>query len=317
MSGMQVLRDLLEFKSDRSLIPIGRVEPASSIVKRFCTGGMSLGAISRETHEAITIAVNGLGGKHNLGEGGQLPGKKVSAYIARLRNSKPGVSLISPPPHHDIYSIKDLAQLIFDLHQVNPKDKVSIKLEAEAGIGTVASRVTKGNADIIQISGHDGGTGASPVSSIKHAGGPWDPGVTETHQTLIQNGLRERVILRVDGGFKSGFDVLIASIMGADEYGFGSIAMIVTGCVMARICHTNNCPVGVSSQREELRARFPGMPGDLVNNFLHVAEEVIYIPMFNTINENFFQDAPTLVFEVSWNPSIFELMKSYMSVPPT
>ncbi|GMY19377.1 ferredoxin-dependent glutamate synthase, chloroplastic [Fagus crenata] len=342
---VNVLRDLLEFKSDRAPIPVGKVEPAVSIVLRFCTGGMSLGAISRETHEAIAIAMNRLGGKSNSGEGGedpirwrpltdvvdgysptlphlkglqngdtatssikqvasgrfgvtptflvnadqleikiaqgakpgeggQLPGKKVSAYIARLRNSKPGVPLISPPPHHDIYSIEDLAQLIFDLHQVNPKAKVSVKLVAEAGIGTVASGVAKGNADVIQISGHDGGTGASPISSIKHAGGPWELGLTETHQTLIENGLRERVILRVDGGFKSGVDVLTAAAMGADEYGFGSVAMIATGCVMARICHTNNCPVGVASQREELRARFPGVPGDLVNFFLYVAEEV-------------------------------------------
>ncbi|XP_014489740.1 ferredoxin-dependent glutamate synthase, chloroplastic isoform X2 [Vigna radiata var. radiata] len=342
---VNVLRDLLEFKSDRAAIPVGKVEPASSIVQRFCTGGMSLGAISRETHEAIAIAMNRLGGKSNSGEGGedpvrwkpltdvvdgysptlphlkglqngdtatsaikqvasgrfgvtptflanadqleikiaqgakpgeggQLPGKKVSMYIARLRNSKPGVPLISPPPHHDIYSIEDLAQLIFDLHQVNPKAKVSVKLVAEAGIGTVASGVAKGNADIIQISGHDGGTGASPISSIKHAGGPWELGLTESHQTLIENGLRERVILRVDGGFRSGVDVLMAAIMGADEYGFGSVAMIATGCVMARICHTNNCPVGVASQREELRARFPGVPGDLVNYFLYVAEEV-------------------------------------------
>ncbi|KAK1428911.1 hypothetical protein QVD17_17751 [Tagetes erecta] len=342
---INVIRDLFEFKSDRAPIPVGKVESAASIVERFCTGGMSLGAISRETHEAIAIAMNRIGGKSNSGEGGedpirwtplsdvvdgysptlphlkglqngdtatsaikqvasgrfgvtptflvnadqieikiaqgakpgeggQLPGKKVSAYIARLRNSKPGVPLISPPPHHDIYSIEDLAQLIFDLHQINPKAKVSVKLVAEAGIGTVASGVAKGNADIIQISGHDGGTGASPISSIKHAGGPWELGLTETHQTLITNGLRERVILRVDGGFKSGFDVLMAAAMGADEYGFGSIAMIATGCVMARICHTNNCPVGVASQREELRARFPGVPGDLVNYFLYVAEEV-------------------------------------------
>uniref|UniRef100_A0A7N0THN9 glutamate synthase (ferredoxin) n=1 Tax=Kalanchoe fedtschenkoi TaxID=63787 RepID=A0A7N0THN9_KALFE len=342
---VNVLRDLLEFRSDRAPIPVGRVEPASAIVERFCTGGMSLGAISRETHEAIAIAMNRIGGKSNSGEGGedpirwkpltdvidgysptlphlkglqngdlatsaikqvasgrfgvtptflvnadqleikiaqgakpgeggQLPGKKVSAYIATLRNSKPGVPLISPPPHHDIYSIEDLAQLIYDLHQVNPNAKVSVKLVAEAGIGTVASGVAKGNADIIQISGHDGGTGASPVSSIKHAGGPWELGLTESHQTLISNGLRERVLLRVDGGFKSGVDVLMAAIMGADEYGFGSVAMIATGCVMARICHTNNCPVGVASQREELRARFPGVPGDLVNFFLYVAEEV-------------------------------------------
>ncbi|KAL5720219.1 glutamate synthase (ferredoxin) [Ranunculus cassubicifolius] len=342
---VNVLRDLVEFKSDRPSIPVGKVESAVSIVQRFCTGGMSLGAISRETHEAIAIAMNRIGGKSNSGEGGedpirwspltdvfdgysstlphlkglqngdtatsaikqvasgrfgvtptflanadqieikiaqgakpgeggQLPGKKVSAYIARLRNSKPGVPLISPPPHHDIYSIEDLAQLIYDLHQVNPRAKVSVKLVAEAGIGTVASGVAKGNADVIQISGHDGGTGASPISSIKHAGGPWELGLAETHQTLIQNGLRERVILRVDGGFKSGVDVLMAAAMGADEYGFGTVAMIATGCVMARICHTNNCPVGVASQREELRARFPGVPGDLVNFFLYVAEEV-------------------------------------------
>ncbi|XP_057548960.1 ferredoxin-dependent glutamate synthase, chloroplastic-like isoform X1 [Amaranthus tricolor] len=342
---VSVLRDLLEFTSDRAPIPVGKVEPATCIVKRFCTGGMSLGAISRETHEAIAIAMNRLGGKSNSGEGGedpirwrplsdvvdgysptlphlkglqngdtatsaikqvasgrfgvtptflvnadqleikiaqgakpgeggQLPGKKVSAYIALLRNSKPGVPLISPPPHHDIYSIEDLAQLIYDLHQINPKAKVSVKLVAEAGIGTVASGVAKGNADIIQVSGHDGGTGASPISSIKHAGGPWELGLTETHQTLIANGLRERVILRVDGGLKSGVDVMMATAMGADEYGFGSLAMIATGCVMARICHTNNCPVGVASQREELRARFPGVPGDLVNYFLYVAEEV-------------------------------------------
>lgn len=343
---VNVLRDLLEMKSDREPIPLEKVEPASAIVERFCTGGMSLGAISRETHEAIAVAMNRIGGKSNSGEGGedpvrwrhlddvgddgrsptfphlkglqngdtatsaikqvasgrfgvtptflanaeqveikiaqgakpgeggQLPGKKVSPYIAQLRNSKAGVPLISPPPHHDIYSIEDLAQLIYDLHQVNPRAKVSVKLVAEAGIGTVASGVAKANADVIQISGHDGGTGASPISSIKHAGGPWEMGLTETHQTLLANGLRERVVLRVDGGFKSGADVMIAAAMGADEFGFGSIAMIATGCIMARICHTNNCPVGVASQREELRARFPGVPGDLVNYFLFVAEEV-------------------------------------------
>ncbi|CAI0379139.1 unnamed protein product [Linum tenue] len=193
------------------------------------------------------------------GEGGQLPGQKVSAYIARLRNSKPGVPLISPPPHHDIYSIEDLAQLIFDLHQVNPRAKVSVKLVL-AQLLLVLQRLM-----LILF---------SPISSIKHAGGPWELGLTETHQTLINNGLRERVILRVDGGFKSGFDVMMAAAMGADEYGFGSVAMIATGCVMARICHTNNCPVGVASQREELRARFPGVPADLVNYFLYVAEEV-------------------------------------------
>mmetsp|Transcript_13331 Transcript_13331/g.42296 ORF Transcript_13331/g.42296 Transcript_13331/m.42296 type:complete len:1633 (+) Transcript_13331:103-5001(+) len=340
------LRDGLEIISDRKPISIDEVEPAADIMKRFCTGGMSLGAISRETHETIAIAMNRIGGKSNSGEGGedpirfeklsdvaedgvsptvpylkglengdiafskikqvasgrfgvtpnflmnaeqleikvaqgakpgeggQLPGKKVSPYIAGLRRSKAGVPLISPPPHHDIYSIEDLAQLIFDLHQINPEAKVSVKLVAEIGIGTIASGVAKANADVIQISGHDGGTGASPISSVKHAGGPWEMGLVETHQTLLANGLRERVILRVDGGFKSGFDVLMSALMGGDEYGFGTVAMIATGCIMARVCHTNNCPVGVASQREELRARFPGVPGDVVNYFHYVTEEV-------------------------------------------
>lgn len=340
------LRDCLDIASDRKPIPIEEVEPVAAIVSRFCTGGMSLGAISRETHEAIAIAMNRIGGRSNSGEGGedvqryspimdvdesgnsetfphlrklkkgdtgsskikqvasgrfgvtphflmnadqveikiaqgakpgeggQLPGKKVSPYIASLRRSKAGVPLISPPPHHDIYSIEDLAQLIYDLHMINPDAKVSVKLVGQAGIGTVASGVAKANADIIQVSGHDGGTGASPISSIKHAGGPVEMGVTESHKTLLANGLRDRVVLRADGGFKSGLDVVQAALMGADEYGFGTVAMIATGCIMARICHTNNCPVGVASQREELRARFPGAPGDLVNFFLFVAEEV-------------------------------------------
>lgn len=339
------LRDLLDFQSDRSPIPLEEVESVSEIVKRFCTGGMSLGALSREAHEVLAIAMNRLGGKSNSGEGGedpvrykvlddvdaghspllphlkglrngdtassaikqvasgrfgvtpeylmnakqieikiaqgakpgeggQLPGKKVSAYIAMLRRSKPGVTLISPPPHHDIYSIEDLAQLIFDLHQINPKAQVSVKLVAEVGIGTVAAGVAKANADIIQISGHDGGTGASPLSSIKHAGGPWELGLTEVHRVLMENRLRDRVILRVDGGFKSGWDVMMGALMGGEEFGFGSIAMIAEGCIMARICHTNNCPVGVASQREDLRQRFPGMPEHVVNFFCYIAEEV-------------------------------------------
>jgi len=340
------LRDLLDFQSQRLPVPIQEVEPVTEIVKRFCTGGMSLGALSREAHEVLAIAMNRLGGKSNSGEGGedpvrykvlddvdsqghspvlphlkglrngdtassaikqvasgrfgvtpeylmnakqieikiaqgakpgeggQLPGKKVSSYIAMLRRSKPGVTLISPPPHHDIYSIEDLAQLIFDLHQINPKAQVSVKLVAEVGIGTVAAGVAKANADIIQISGHDGGTGASPLSSIKHAGGPWELGLTEVHRVLMENKLRNRVILRVDGGIKSGWDVLMGALMGAEEFGFGSIAMIAEGCIMARICHTNNCPVGVASQREDLRQRFPGMPEHVVNFFYFVAEEV-------------------------------------------
>lgn len=340
------LRDLLDFQSDRQSIPLEEVESISDIVKRFCTGGMSLGALSREAHETLAIAMNRIGGKSNSGEGGedpvrykilddvdasghsptlphlkglrngdratsaikqvasgrfgvtpeylasakqieikiaqgakpgeggQLPGPKVSPYIAMLRRSKPGVTLISPPPHHDIYSIEDLAQLIFDLHQINPKAQVSVKLVAEIGIGTIAAGVAKANADIIQISGHDGGTGASPLSSIKHAGSPWELGLSEVHRVLMDNSLRDRVILRVDGGLKSGWDVLIGALMGAEEFGFGSIAMIAEGCIMARICHTNNCPVGVASQKEELRERFKGMPEHVVNFFYFIAEEV-------------------------------------------
>lgn len=345
---VHVLRDMLELTPGvgKGPIPIEEVESAADIMARFCTGGMSLGAISRETHETIAIAMNRIGGKSNSGEGGedpvrwerladvdgegksatlphlkglkngdiatsrikqvasgrfgvtpeflvnaeqleikvaqgakpgeggQLPGKKVSPYIAGMRRSKPGVPLISPPPHHDIYSIEDLAQLIYDLHQVNKAAKVSVKLVAQAGIGTVASGVAKANADVIQISGHDGGTGASPISSIKHAGGPVEMGLAEVHQTLTTNGLRERVILRVDGGMRTGRDVLVSAALGGDEFGFGTVAMIATGCIMARVCHTNNCPVGVASQREELRARFPGVPEDLVNYFHFVAEEV-------------------------------------------
>ncbi len=340
------LRDLLDFQSDRKEISIEEVEPVSEIVKRFCTGGMSLGALSREAHETLAIAMNRFGGKSNSGEGGedpirfksldnvdetghsatlphlnglrngdtassaikqvasgrfgvtpqylmsgkqieikmaqgakpgeggQLPGRKVSEYIASLRRSKPGVTLISPPPHHDIYSIEDLAQLIFDLHQINPKAQVSVKLVSEIGIGTIAAGVAKANADIIQISGHDGGTGASPLSSIKHAGSPWELGLSEVHRVLMENSLRDRVILRVDGGLKSGWDVLMGAMMGAEEFGFGSIAMIAEGCIMARICHTNNCPVGVASQKEELRKRFPGTPEKVVNFFYFIAEEV-------------------------------------------
>ncbi|MBD2740682.1 glutamate synthase-related protein [Coleofasciculus sp. FACHB-1120] len=340
------LRDLLDLESDRPSIPLEEVEPVEEIFKRFATGGMSLGALSREAHETLAIAMNRIGGKSNSGEGGedpvrykvlddvdemghsqvlphlkglrngdtasssikqvasgrfgvtpeylmsakqieikiaqgakpgeggQLPGTKVSPYIAMLRRSKPGVTLISPPPHHDIYSIEDLAQLIFDLHQINPKAGVSVKLVAEVGIGTVAAGVAKANADVIQISGHDGGTGASPLSSIKHAGSPWELGLTEVHRVLMENSLRDRVILRVDGGFKSGWDVVIAALMGGEEYGFGSIAMIAEGCIMARICHTNNCPVGVASQQENLRKRFPGMPEHVVNFFYFAAEEV-------------------------------------------
>ena len=339
------LRDLLDLNSDRASIPLDQVESATDICKRFATGGMSLGALSREAHEILAIAMNRMGAKSNSGEGGeediryrpvhdvtdgvsatfphlkglrngdtassaikqiasgrfgvtpeylmsaqqieiklaqgakpgeggQLPGPKVSEYIAKLRGSKPGVTLISPPPHHDIYSIEDLAQLIYDLHQINPLARVSVKLVAEVGIGTIAAGVAKANADVIQISGHDGGTGASPLSSIKHAGSPWELGLTEVHRTLMNNQLRDRVLLRVDGGLKTGWDVIMAALMGAEEFGFGSIAMIAEGCIMARVCHTNSCPVGVATQREELRKRFTGIPEHVVNFFLFIAEEV-------------------------------------------
>ena len=340
------LRDLLELKPAPVQLPIEQVESLESICSRFCTGGMSLGALSREAHEVLAIAMNRIGGKSNSGEGGedparfgllsdvdgdghsptlpslnglrngdtacsaikqiasgrfgvtpeylrsgrqleikvaqgakpgeggQLPGPKVDPYIAWLRNSKAGVALISPPPHHDIYSIEDLAQLIHDLHQVHPAAKVSVKLVAEIGIGTIAAGVAKANADVIQISGHDGGTGASPLSSIKHAGSPWELGLTEVHRSLLENGLRDRVLLRADGGLKTGWDVIIAALLGAEEYGFGSVAMIAEGCIMARVCHTNNCPVGVATQKENLRKRFPGVPEHVVNFFLFVAEEV-------------------------------------------
>ncbi|MDP4683014.1 MAG: glutamate synthase large subunit [Cyanobium sp. MAG_255] len=340
------LRDLLELKPAPAPLPIEQVESVESICSRFCTGGMSLGALSREAHEVLAIAMNRIGGKSNSGEGGedparfgllrdvdgdghsstlpslnglrngdtacsaikqiasgrfgvtpeylrsgrqleikvaqgakpgeggQLPGPKVDPYIAWLRNSKAGVALISPPPHHDIYSIEDLAQLIHDLHQVHPAAKVSVKLVAEIGIGTIAAGVAKANADVIQISGHDGGTGASPLSSIKHAGSPWELGLTEVHRSLLENGLRDRVLLRADGGLKTGWDVIIAALLGAEEYGFGSVAMIAEGCIMARVCHTNNCPVGVATQKENLRKRFPGVPEHVVNFFLFVAEEV-------------------------------------------
>nr|YP_010335763.1 ferredoxin-dependent glutamate synthase [Chroothece richteriana]UNJ14169.1 ferredoxin-dependent glutamate synthase [Chroothece richteriana] len=355
------LRDLIDFISDKPPIPIEQVEPTNTILERFCTGGMSLGALSKETHETLAIAMNRIGGKSNSGEGGedpirfkilrdvnpstgksemfphlkglkngdtansaikqiasgrfgvtpeylvnckqleikiaqgakpgeggQLPGTKIDAYIASLRASKPGVTLISPPPHHDIYSIEDLAQLIFDLHQINPKAKVSVKLVAEIGIGTIAAGVAKGNADIIQVSGHEGGTGASPLSSIKHAGSPWELGLSEVQKVLLENKLRNLVTLRVDGGLRTGRDTILAALMGAEEFGFGTVAMIATGCIMARICHTNSCPVGVATQREDLRARFPGVPEALVNFFLFLAEEVREILAsagYNSLNE--------------------------------
>ncbi len=321
------LRDLLAFKPSKP-ISIEEVEPAEDIVRRFTTGSMSFGALSRETHETLAIAMNRLGAKSGSGEGGedsgrferqpngdlassalkqvasgrfgvtpqylasareleikmaqgskpgeggQIPGHKVTLEIAKIRHSIPGVPLISPPPHHDIYSIEDLAQLIYDLKQVNPRAKVAVKLVSEFLIGTIASGVAKGYADVIQISGHEGGTGASPLSSIKNAGTPWELGLAETQHRLVENELRDRVVLRVDGGMRSGRDIVIAAMLGAEEYGFGTTAMVATGCVMARQCHLNTCPVGVATQDPALRAKYPGTPEMVVHFMLGVANEV-------------------------------------------
>ena len=321
-------RDLLEPVDDRETVPLEEVEPATSIVQRFFTGAMSLGALSPEAHETLAMAMNSLGGSSNCGEGGedpvrfatrgtaedrnskakqvasgrfgvtpyylavadelqikiaqgakpgeggQLPGHKVSELIARLRHTQPGVTLISPPPHHDIYSIEDLAQLIYDLKQVNPFASVSVKLVASAGVGTVAAGVVKGLADAVQIAGSDGGTGASPLSSIKHAGLPWELGLAETQQALVRNGLRGRARLQVDGGFKTGRDVLVGALLGADEYGFGTAALVAEGCIMVRTCHRDTCPIGIASQRPQLREKFEGTPEMVATYLLLVAEEV-------------------------------------------
>ena len=321
------LRDLVAFKPSTP-IPIEEVEPAEDIVRRFTTGSMSFGALSRETHETLAIAMNRLGAKSGSGEGGesptrfkeqpngdlassaikqvasgrfgvtptylisakeleikmaqgskpgeggQIPGHKVTAEIASIRHSVPGVPLISPPPHHDIYSIEDLAQLIYDLKQANPQAKVAVKLVSEFLVGTIASGVAKGYADVIQVSGHEGGTGASPLSSIKNAGTPWELGLAETQRALVENELRDRVVLRADGGMRSGRDIVIAAMLGAEEYGFGTIAMVATGCVMARQCHLNTCPVGVATQDPALRAKYPGTPEMVINFMLGVANEV-------------------------------------------
>ncbi|MFP4357923.1 MAG: glutamate synthase large subunit [Puniceicoccaceae bacterium] len=324
----QSVRDLLKFRFVNKPISLEDVEPVEDIRRRFTTAGMSLGAISPETHETLALAMNSIGGKSNSGEGGedprrfrirpdgssansaikqvasgrfgvtaaylanareieikiaqgakpgeggQLPGHKVTELIAELRFSVPGVTLISPPPHHDIYSIEDLSQLIYDLKQVNPRAKVCVKLVASSGVGTIAAGVAKAYADVILIAGHDGGTGASPVSSIKNAGSAWEIGLAEAHQVLLMNDLRSRVVLRTDGGMKTGRDIVIASILGAEEYNFGTAALIATGCAMFRVCHKNTCPVGVATQREDLRKKFKGKPENLVNYFNAIAEDV-------------------------------------------
>ncbi len=338
------LRGLMSFKSGANggSIPIEEVEPASEIVKRFCTGAMSFGSISAEAHEGLAIALNRLGGKSNTGEGGEdparfnplpngdskrsaikqiasgrfgvtiwyltnadelqikvsqgakpgeggeLPGKKVDENIARIRHSTPGVGLISPPPHHDIYSIEDLAQLIHDLKNANRASRVSVKLVSEVGVGTIASGVTKAKADHIVIAGETGGTGASPLTSIKHAGLPWELGVAETHQTLVLNDLRSRVVLQTDGGLKTGRDVVIAALLGAEEMGFATAPLITMGCIMMRKCHLNTCPVGIATQNKELRKKFNGSPEYVVNYLFMVAEEARQIMAdlgFRTINE--------------------------------
>jgi len=317
------IRDLLKLAPASGPIPIEEVEPLSSILTRFDSAGMSLGALSPEAHEALAIAMNRLGARSNSGEGGedpvrygteknskikqvasgrfgvtpeylinaevlqikiaqgakpgeggQLPGHKVNDMIARLRFARPGVGLISPPPHHDIYSIEDLAQLIFDLKQVNPQALVSVKLVAEPGVGTVAAGVAKAYADLITISGYDGGTGASPLSSIKYAGTPWELGLAETHQTLRANELRHRVRLQTDGGLKTGLDVIKAAIIGAESFGFGTAPMVALGCKYLRICHLNNCATGVATQHNVLRSRFfIGLPEMVMNYFKFVARE--------------------------------------------
>jgi len=317
------LRGLLTFRFPDEGIPLDEVEPASEIVKRFSTGAMSLGSISREAHETLAIAMNRLGGRSNTGEGGedpvrfdderrskikqvasgrfgvnahylanadelqikmaqgakpgeggQLPGHKVDGYIAAVRMTTPGVGLISPPPHHDIYSIEDLKQLIYDLRCGNPDARVSVKLVAEVGVGTVAAGVAKAGADHVLISGHDGGTGASPVSSILHAGVPWEIGLAETQQTLVLNDLRSRIWVQTDGQLKTGRDVVIAALLGADEMGFATAPLVASGCVMMRACHLNTCPVGIATQDPVLRERFDGKPEHVVNFFFFVAEEV-------------------------------------------
>jgi glutamate synthase domain-containing protein 2/glutamate synthase domain-containing protein 1/glutamate synthase domain-containing protein 3 len=328
------LRGLLDFKwaaddpASAGPIPLDEVEPAKEIVKRFATGAMSYGSISKEAHETLAIAMNRLGGRSNTGEGGedplryqleangdsknssikqvasgrfgvtslylvnakelqikmaqgakpgeggQLPGHKVDREIARIRHSTPGVGLISPPPHHDIYSIEDLAQLIHDLKNANHHARVSVKLVAEVGVGTVAAGVSKGKADVVLISGHDGGTGASPQTSIMHCGLPWELGLAEAHQVLVMNDLRSRIVVQTDGMIRTAKDVAIATLLGAEEYGIATASLVVIGCIMMRKCHLNTCPVGVATQDPELRKRFTGQPEHVVNFFFMLAEEI-------------------------------------------
>jgi glutamate synthase (NADPH/NADH) large chain len=325
---MATLRSLMQFKKAKKPISIEKVEPAKEIVKRFNTGAMSFGSISKEAHETLAIAMNRIGGKSNTGEGGedenrfkpdangdwrrsavkqvasarfgvttnylvnadelqikmaqgakpgeggQLPGHKVDDVIARLRHSTPGVGLISPPPHHDIYSIEDLAQLIYDLKNVNPQARIAVKLVAEVGVGTVAAGVAKAHADVVLISGDSGGTGASPLSSIKHAGIPWELGLAETQQVLLLNDLRSRIRVQTDGKLQTGRDVVIAALLGAEEFGFATAPLVAMGCIMMRKCHLNTCSVGIATQDPALRAQFAGQPEHVINFFFFIAEQM-------------------------------------------
>ena len=322
------LRGLFNIKFAPHIVPLAEVEPIESIMKRFKTGAMSYGSISKEAHESLAIAMNRIGGKSNTGEGGedparyqplpngdslnsaikqvasgrfgvtseylvnarelqikmaqgakpgeggQLPGHKVYPWIAKVRHATPGVGLISPPPHHDIYSIEDLAQLIYDLKNANSQARISVKLVSEVGVGTVAAGVAKAHADVVLISGHDGGTGASPLTSIKHTGTPWELGLAETHQTLVLNGLRSRIAVEADGQLKTGRDVVIAALLGAEEFGFATAPLVTQGCIMMRVCHKNTCPVGVATQDPRLRQKFSGKPEYTVNFMRFIAMEV-------------------------------------------
>ena len=325
---LATLRGLFEFKFAKKPISIDEVEPIENIMRRFSTGAMSYGSISKQAHETLAIAMNRIGGKSNTGEGGedpdrfkrdkngdsrrsaikqvasgrfgvtseylanaddlqikmaqgakpgeggQLPGTKVYPWIAKVRHSTAGVGLISPPPHHDIYSIEDLAQLIHDLKNSNPLARVHVKLVAEVGVGTVAAGVAKAHSDVVLISGYDGGTGASPISSLKHAGLPWELGVAETQQVLVQNGLRDRIVVQTDGQLKTGRDVVIAALLGAEEFGFSTAPLVVMGCIMMRVCHLNTCPVGVATQNPKLTKKFTGQPEFVENFFKYIAQEV-------------------------------------------
>jgi glutamate synthase (ferredoxin) len=338
---LMTIRGLFEF-SNYDPIPLEEVEPWTEIVKRFKTGAMSYGSISKEAHENLAIAMNRIGGKSNSGEGGedpdrfyrnqtgdwrnsaikqvasgrfgvtsnyltnaqeiqikmaqgakpgeggQLPGRKVNAAIAKTRSSTPYVGLISPPPHHDIYSIEDLSQLIYDLKSANREARINVKLVSEVGVGTVAAGVSKAKADVILISGFDGGTGASPLTSLKHAGLPWELGIAEAQQTLVLNDLRNRVVLECDGQLKTGRDVAIACLLGAEEFGFATAPLVASGCIMMRVCHLNTCPVGIATQNPELRKKFEGKPEHVVNYMYFVAQELREIMAqlgFRTINE--------------------------------